>query len=224
MQTAQRTLAQVLRTASAEYSDHEAVVDGAVRLTYADLHVQVRTAARALATLGVKPGDRVGIWAPNSWHWVVAALATLYQGAVLVPLNSRYTAPEAVDIMRRMRATALVLADGFLGHQQYESLREAALETGKAGGTPVKGLPHLAAVIRIAYPGTAPVDIHGVAQWDDLDELATRTPLAGIEMRADAVRPDDVADILFTSGTTGRSKGACSAHRQTVGVAQAWEP
>jgi acyl-CoA synthetase (AMP-forming)/AMP-acid ligase II len=69
MQTAQRTLPGVLRAAGSRYADREAIVDGETRLTYADLHARVRRTAAALIALGVAKGDRVCLWAPNSWRW-----------------------------------------------------------------------------------------------------------------------------------------------------------
>jgi acyl-CoA synthetase (AMP-forming)/AMP-acid ligase II len=142
---------------------------------------------------GLSPGDRVGVWAPNSVDWVVAALAASYAGGVLVPLNSRYTAHEVAAILERADARVVVVADGFLGRTQVADLT---------------GVGTRARVV-------------------DLADLREPSPLAGeaaaeVERRADAVSPDDVADILFTSGTTGRPKGALSAHRQTVGVARVW--
>ena len=207
MQTAQRTLPEVLRTAADRYADNEAVVDGEVRLTYADLLTEVRAAARALVSLGVDQGDRVCVWAPNTWQWQVIGLATTYVGGTLVPVNTRYTGHEAADVVRRTGARVVVLADGFLGRSQLDELRAAALAYGKTTGETIPGLPDVRAVIPLPY---------------DLTDLAEQTSLDAVEARADNVSPDDVADILFTSGTTGRSKGACSLHRQVVAVAQAW--
>lgn len=223
MQTAHRTLPRALRAAVAQHADRDALVDNGVRLSYAELHEQVRTTARALAALGVEPGDRIGIWAPNCWQWVVASLAALYTGVAVVPLNSRYTGHEAADIIRRTRAKAVFLADGFLGRRQYTELVDAAAEEeGAHGGAPLPGLPDTRAVIRLPYPQALEVRAEGVVDFADLPEIARRRTVEEIEERAEKVSPDDVADILFTSGTTGRSKGACSAHRQTLSVSRTW--
>jgi acyl-CoA synthetase (AMP-forming)/AMP-acid ligase II len=120
------TLPEALRQAARVHSTRTAVADSDRRLTFAELHEGVQTTARALVSLGVRPGDRVCLWAPNSWQWVVTALATTYVGAALVPLNSRYTGHEAVDVVRRTRARVVVLADGFLGRSQLDELRSAA--------------------------------------------------------------------------------------------------
>jgi acyl-CoA synthetase (AMP-forming)/AMP-acid ligase II len=219
----QRTLPGVLRAAATARPAHRAILDGDVALTYEDLHREVRTTARALVALGVARGDRVGIWAPNSWQWAVSALAITYAGAAVVPLNSRYTGYEVADIARRARVRVLFVADGFLGRGQFDEILRAAEEEGEErAGSPVPGLADLAAVVRIPYPGAPAATAPGVHDFAELAGLAGRVTEAEVTARADAVSPDDVADILFTSGTTGRSKGALSAHRQTVGTAREW--
>ncbi|GIH06230.1 acyl-CoA synthetase [Rhizocola hellebori] len=185
------TIPAALARAATEFG--EAIAEpGGPRLTYAELHDRVQTAARAYIAAGIAPGDRVAIWAPNSYHWVIAALGALYAGGVLVPVNTRYTAPEAQEIITRSRARALVVIGPFLGRDRLAELPKP---------------PEV--VWRI------PEDL------DNLGRLGIAS-LSAAEERAAAVSPDQVSDILFTSGTTGRSKGAMSAHRQSLGVAQSW--
>ncbi|MFB9312029.1 FadD3 family acyl-CoA ligase [Nocardioides plantarum] len=186
------TLPALLRDAAERFGEHPAYVDGATVTSYAELLVRVETAAAAYVARGLEPGRAVAVWAPNSTEWAVAALAVTYAGGVLVPLNSRYTAHEVADVLTRTDAAIAVVADGFLGRTQIADL--AGLGT-----------------------TTQLVDLADLA-----DDGTTPDHLAEARQRADAATPDDVADVLFTSGTTGRSKGAMSAHRQTIGVAQAW--
>jgi acyl-CoA synthetase (AMP-forming)/AMP-acid ligase II len=181
---------------------------GGPALTYRELREGVRAVAGALIGGGIEAGDRIAIWSPNTYHWVLAALGSLYAGATLVPVNTRYTGPEALDVISRTRARALFVAGPFLGADRLELLRKAAGQSGQDGHA---GLPEL--IVKIPVESPAP-------DWDDF--LARTAGAGGIDARAAAVRPGDVSDILFTSGTTGRSKGAMSAHGQALDVARAW--
>ncbi|MEU4248037.1 FadD3 family acyl-CoA ligase [Amycolatopsis sp. NPDC026612] len=206
----QTTIPAVVRDAAAKFGAAEALVDGSVRLGYDRLLERVRTVARAFAACGVQAGDRVAIALPNTHHWVLAALGALYAGATLIPVNTRFTATETVDLLVRGRATALVVAADFLGTDRHAAIRE----TGAA-------LPDLGTVVRVPLQEPhRPVE--GTVGWDEFLAMAEGVTEAEAEARADAVGPDDVSDILFTSGTSGRSKGVLSAHRQTVEVAAAW--
>ena len=113
MTSDRRTVPAVLDRVAVEFSDHEALVSDHKSLTYAELRAHVRQAAAAMIALGVQPGDRVAIWSPNTWHWVVACLATHYAGAEMVPLNTRYTASEATDILARTEAPLLIASGEF---------------------------------------------------------------------------------------------------------------
>jgi acyl-CoA synthetase (AMP-forming)/AMP-acid ligase II len=186
------TIPGLLRDAAERFGDRPAYVEDGRTVGFDELHSLVRGTAAGYRARGLAPGGRVVVWAPNSIDWVVAALAVSYAGGTLVPANSRYTGHEVAEIVDRTRAAIVVVADGFLGRTQIADLRAAS------------PLPDLGEVIDLA----------------DLPRV--RTEPAGIDAVAEAVTADDVADILFTSGTTGRPKGAMSAHRQTTGVARAW--
>ncbi|MGW0367816.1 AMP-binding protein, partial [Streptomyces coeruleorubidus] len=85
----------LVRTAAERFADAEAVVEGRTRITYAELGARVERAAAACLAHGIRPGDRVGIWAPNTLDWIVSALGAVSAGAVLVPLNTRFKGTEA---------------------------------------------------------------------------------------------------------------------------------
>ena len=215
-----RTVPDAIIRASQRFSDSEAVVDGDVRLTYAELHGRVRELARGLLARGARAGDRVAICAPNTHHWILAALAALYCGATLVPINTRFTAHEVFDVLERSGARVLLIAGPFLGKDRLSELRAVAGET--ADGTNIAGLPELRTVARIPVePGTAPPD-DGALDWNDLVALAAEVPVGKATERASTVNSEHISDVLFTSGTTGRSKGALSRHRQALSVARAW--
>ncbi len=195
-----QTTPAVLDRISREFPQHNAVVSPDRTLTFAGLRDEVRRAAAAMIALGVEPGDRVAIWSPNTWHWVVACLAAHYAGATMVPLNTRYTAAEATDILARTGTPLLVAMGEFLG-------------TDKVGDLDRGLLPDLRHIVRV------PIDSDD-GTWDEF--LAAGTDLTAADDRAVAVRPDAMSDILFTSGTTGRSKGVRCAHRQSLAGSAAW--
>ncbi|ANE79059.1 fatty acid--CoA ligase [Mycobacterium adipatum] len=200
MTSATRTVPAVLDRIAAQLAEHDALVTPDKRLTYGQLREEVRRAAAAMIDLGVAAGDRVAIWCPNTWHWVVAALATHYAGAVVVPLNTRYTATEAADILARTQTPLLIAAGEFLGADRTAQLDRSAL-------------PALRHIVRV------PIDAQD-GTWDEF--VARGTDLDAVDARSAAVSPDDVSDILFTSGTTGRSKGVRCAHRQSLDASAAW--
>jgi acyl-CoA synthetase (AMP-forming)/AMP-acid ligase II len=203
MPTQLSTVPAVLDRISVEFADHEALVTDDRTLTYSALKSEVTQAAAAIIDLGVKAGDRVAIWSPNTWHWVVACLATHYAGAVVVPLNTRYTASEASDILSRTAAPLLFVMGEFLGADKAAELDRATL-------------PALRDVVRI------PVD-EADGTWNEFMARGEQDGAAeSVETRAAAVTPDDVSDVLFTSGTTGRSKGVLCAHRQSLDAPAAW--
>src|SRR5262245_36018335 len=111
-----RTIPAALAQAVREFPDAEAVVDGALRWTFAEYADEVSRYAAALIGLGVQPGDRVAVWAPNSHRFMAAALGTSCAGAVLVPINTRFKGPEAHGILARSRARILLVENGFLGN------------------------------------------------------------------------------------------------------------
>ncbi|MCV7201157.1 fatty acid--CoA ligase [Mycolicibacterium peregrinum] len=198
-----RTVPAVLDRVAEQFSDRDALVSDHKSLTYSELRAHVRQAAAAMIDLGVEPGDRVAIWSPNTWHWVVACLATHYAGAEMVPLNTRYTASEATDILARTEAPLLIASGEFLGSDRASELDREAL-------------PALRHIVRV------PIEKQD-GTWDEFVARGSGPDaLEKVDARAAAVQPDDVSDILFTSGTTGRSKGVRCAHRQSLDGSAAW--
>ena len=99
-----RTVPAALDRFARQLPDHSALVTDERTFTAATLREEVHRAAAALIALGVEPGDPLAIWSPNTWHWVIACLAIHHAGGAMVPLNTRYTAAEASDILARTNA------------------------------------------------------------------------------------------------------------------------
>lgn len=121
-----RSIPALAQWAAARYGDAEAVVDGDTRLTFDDLAGSALVATRASMALGIEPGDRVAIWAPNRWEWIVAALGVLGAGAWLVPVNTRCKGDEAAYVLEQADVAALFTVDGFLGADDVGMLQTSA--------------------------------------------------------------------------------------------------
>nr|MBA3281883.1 AMP-binding protein [Acidimicrobiia bacterium] len=188
--------------------DREALVDGELRWTWRELGRHVDQATAAYLAAGIEPGDRVAIWAPNGAEWVVALFGLHAAGAVLVPLNTRYKGAEAADILARSRARILVTVDGFLGHRYVGML---------AGHE----LPHLEKIVVLR--GEPGVELPAPAEsWETFLETGSGTGADAVAGRRSSLGPDSTADLLFTSGTTGRPKGVICAHGQTLRTVATW--
>jgi acyl-CoA synthetase (AMP-forming)/AMP-acid ligase II len=190
------TIPRMVRARAVDFGPRVAVVDGDVRLSFADVDARMVSTARALVGTGVAPGDRVAIWAPNSASWIVAALGVLACGAWVVPLNTRFRPTEAAKILERVDARLLVTTDGFLGRDYAAELRAAA-----------PGLR--AAQDAVVLPG--PGDETSAA-WERFLGRGADVTTERVEQVLAAGTPDDVSDVVFTSGTTGTAKGAMLRH------------
>ncbi len=200
------TLPNLWASAAERFGDAEALVDAPARFSFKELHGAVREAARAFIALGVQAGDRVAIWAPNTWEWVVALGGLHTAGAVLVPLNTRFKGPEAAYILQKSGATVLLTVTDFLGTDYVEMLAPHRAE--------LPALQHVVVVRGHAGRGTI--------AWSDFIGRGQKVETDDVDARVAAVTADDVSDILFTSGTTGRPKGAMCTHSQCLRAYADW--
>ena len=204
------TIPRLVEDAAWRHAGTEALVDGAVRLTYDQLAPEVDRYARGLVAAGVRAGDRVALWAPNCAEWMLAALGALRAGAVLVPLNTRFKGGEAGYILRTSGATVLLTVRGFLG-VDYPALLK---------GEDVGALERVV-LLRDEEAGSSPspAPVTGLSELLDAGAAVDTQQTAA---RAVAVQPGDVSDLVFTSGTTGHPKGAATTHAQSLRTFGTW--
>ena len=207
------TIPALVASAAREHGDAEALVDlsvdPAVRIGYVELAERSREMGAALVAAGIEPGDRVAIWAPNCWEWVVTLLGLHSAGAVLVPLNTRYKGLEAAEILRRSRARLLFTVEGFLGNDYVSMLRDAV----------PSGIDTLEGIALLRDTGQRPEGVRTLAEL--LGEV-TDEHRVEVDRRVGAQEPSAVSDLLFTSGTTGHPKGVVQTHAQSLRAFADW--
>ncbi|MES2262420.1 MAG: FadD3 family acyl-CoA ligase [Pseudomonadota bacterium] len=199
------TTPQLMSVAAARWPDACAIYEPGCSLTYAELDERRWQATRALIGAGIAPGDRVAVWAPNRHEWIVAALAIHSAGATLVPVNTRLRGIEAGGILADSGARLLFCIGEFLGDYYPDLLAEhrpSSLE-------------------RIVVLGAARASAE-TQDWCSFLQLAASVSPEQARARAASVGPDDLSDLMFTSGTTGRPKGVMTAHGQNLRAVDGW--
>ena len=193
-----QTIADLVDAAAVAWPTDLACVDGDRRLSFRELRDEIVRAAAALAASGLQKDDALALWGPNGLEWLTVSLGAAYIGARVVPLNTRYRADEAADILQRSRSRMLFTVNGFLGYDYLTALRSSTTD-----------LPHLQETVLLRG------DDEGAISLDTFLKRAGRLPRV-------TVTADDVSHIQYTSGTTGRAKGALLCHGAMVGTTRDW--
>lgn len=193
----------LLKQHAKAHGDKIAIEDEGQAISYTQLNDWRIQAAKAFMALGVEKDDRVAIWAPNIHEWIVAALGAQSLGAIVVPVNTRMKGNEAAYVLNTSRAKVLCTVSGFLGFDYPAMLSD-------------EDLPNLENIVVLKGEANSHLD------WSGFLGKAESISEQQLQSAEEKVSPSDLADLLFTSGTTGHPKGVMSTHEQNLKVFSVW--
>ncbi|MBQ7953920.1 MAG: AMP-binding protein, partial [Clostridia bacterium] len=211
----EKTFSQVLDKMVEEFPDQTAIKYTTLNYTrtYSQFRDDVDNCARALVSMGVKPGSHVVVWATNVPQWYIAFWATTKIGAVLVTMNTAYKIHEAEYLLKQSDAHTLILIEGWRDSHYSEIIAELCpeLETLKQGEhLHSNRLPFIRNIITVDYKQK------GCLTWEEAMQRASKVSIEEIYRLAAAVDPHDVCNMQYTSGTTGFPKGVMLTHYNVV--------
>lgn len=210
-----KTIGVAIEDAARRWGDRPALIvrQQHIRWTYRELNEAADRFAAGLIKLGLRPGDRVGIWSPNRYEWVLTQFATAKAGLILVNVNPAYRMSELEFVLNKVGCKALILAPSFKSSDYIGMLRQLApeLATSAVNDLHAARLPTLRTVIL-----TDDARVPGFMPFRSVETLSTDVERERLnELRA-LLQPEDSINIQFTSGTTGLPKGATLSHHNIV--------
>lgn len=210
-----KTVGTALEDAARRWGDRPALIvrQQNIRWTYRELNAAADRLAAGLIALGLEPGDRVGIWSPNRYEWVLTQFATAKAGLILVNVNPAYRIAELEFALNKVGCKALILAPSFKSSDYVGMLRQLAPElmTSAVGDLQAERLPTLRTVIL-----TDDARVPGFMPFRAVETLGTDVERERLNELRTLLQPEDPINIQFTSGTTGLPKGATLSHHNIV--------
>ncbi len=206
-----KTIGDMFDEIAQTYSNNDCIVSmhQGIRMSYKEFKEETDRVARGLMALGIKKGDRVGIWSTNNVEWVLVQFATAKIGAILVNINPAYRTTELEYAMKQSELNTLILIESFKSSDYIKMVYEVepSIMESRPGEINSDKLPNLRNVICLSDK-----DHPGMFKWKDLLSLASKVDMSELVNAQKELEFDDAINIQYTSGTTGFPKGVTLSH------------